>query len=87
MGPRLENRRIRLPHRAHHQIMNQPLNVRPHLQPAGLLWGHANRELWVARHIRVWAYQLTRLDGSRGHPRLQGGMTYSAVHGRPKRRR
>jgi hypothetical protein len=45
MVPRLENRRVRLPHRAHPQIMNRLPNVRPHLQPPGLLGGHVNCEL------------------------------------------
>jgi hypothetical protein len=43
--PHLENRRVPLPHRAHHQTTNRPPNVCPHLQPGELLWGHMNCEV------------------------------------------
>ena len=45
MMPHLENRRVPLPHQAHHQTTNRPPNVCPHLQPGELLWSHVNRDV------------------------------------------
>ncbi len=82
MVPRLENRRVPLPHLAHHQTMNRPLNGRPHLQPGGLLWGSC--ELVNCAAQTVGAYQVARLDSWRGHLRAQSGTSCPAVHDRPK---
>ena len=45
MMPHLENRRVPLLHRAHHQTTNRPPNGCLHLQPGELLWDHVDCKL------------------------------------------